>query len=285
MLDSLSQCVQVSTIDIMSGTQYLLGEDARSKETCVGPPGEGECSYCCGNADLTMMEVMLLEETKVTRGFNGFPSIETLKKVEDFAISILRETLLGRRKFASGDWKRLMDIITEIRACEVVSGLKTVLMKEIAGKDIELEANELQQLVRMMVQYSIDEHTRALVKERVAVYNIRTGNRIEFVKGRCEMKEIERTNTMVVALSGYFCVAKGIPTGSHFETVEMGGRCTKITGIHVLAANGKASLPGGLPGKKDEAILPMPLEANKPNVPKKEFEKLMPIAVYRSDRL
>ena len=255
------------------------------KELCEGPPGEGECSFCCGSTDLMMMEVILQENSRMAKDFNGFKDLECLKEAEKNVVSILRETLLGRRKFSDGNWKRMIDIITEIRAAEIIEGLKTVLVREIAKKDTPLVKNELQQLIRMIIQFSIGVETRKLLDDRVAVYNIRTGNRVEFVKGRLEVREVERSDTMIVALGGYFCVTKGVPRGSHFEDLELGSRCTRITGLHVLASEGKASLSGGIPNKKDEALLPMPLERNKPSIPDDDFKKLMPISVYKSDRL
>ena len=179
-----------------------------------------------------------------------------------------------------------MLIVTEIRAAEVILGARNMLKKLILNEPEPSPSNNtLQRLIRMMIQYAPNEDGRKIIEDRVAVYNIRTNNRLEFVKGRVETAEVDRSNSMILALGGYFCVAKRVPTGSHNEDQELTGRCTKISGLHKLAAIGQASLPGGIPSRNDETLLPMPLREFRPNIPDVDLKRLFPIALFKTREL
>ena len=111
------------------------------------------------------------------------------------------------------------------------------------------------------------------------MYNLRTKRKLNFVHKRLESKTMGEEDLVIIACGGYFCVAKSIPIGTHNEDMILSARCTKISDIHTLAACGKAVLPAGMTSRRHEALLPTPLEHNKPNITEQELNRSMPIAL------
>ena len=62
-------------------------------------------------------------------------------------------------------------------------------------------------------------------------------------------------------------------------------RCTKISAIHKLAANGKVYLPAGVTKREDEALLPKPLKGDILKLPKKELERALPMSITKNQLL
>ena len=232
------------------------------------------------------VENYIMERTNVIDGMVCWYDKDFLQGAVDMLTNVLRDTMLGRSKFSAENWKRITEVVLEVRANEILEGIRFILKKEILGeKDLTLPADDLQQLVKAIIRFAPDENGRNIIDNRVAVYNIRTRNRLDFVKGRLELKEVEGSNMMIVALGGYFCIAKGIPKGTHMEDRILSTRCTKISAIHKLAANGKVYLPAGVTKKEDEAILPIPLKGDIMKLPKNELNRALPMSIMKNQLL
>ena len=118
--------------------------------------------------------------------------------------------------------------------------------------------SDIHRMINSMVDLMLDEDQQELLNTSVSLYNPSCGNDKGFILGRMEQKDIEEQNMQVIAIGGYFSIRSGrIAEGFKYDS-KLRGRCSKISGIHELAAIGRAVLTVGLTGNKQEAILPAP---------------------------
>ena len=138
--------------------------------------------------------------------------------------------------------------------------------------------SDIHRMINSMVDLMLDEDEQELLNTSVSLYNPSCGNDKGFILGRMEQKDIEEQNMQVIAIGGYFSIRSGrIAEGFKYDS-KLRGRCSKISGIHELAAIGRAVLTVGLTGNKQEAILPAPPRRLN-RTPESERKRTEPVSI------
>ena len=219
--------------------------------------------------------------------------LETLEEMGKLCIIILREAVRGQIKFSEVSWKAFCEYVKECRVYEVISGLERAVghvictnHRNFGWKKEEIHFDVLKLyfesgihgMILSMIDLLLDEHQQEELNSRISLFDPSKGNDKGFLDGRLEQLEINDHNMQVIAIGGYFAIRTNkVPEKFKYDS-RLKSRCTKLSGIHELAALGKAVLTMGIAGAKYEAILPSPPKRLN-QTPKDERKRTEPISV------
>ena len=275
---------------------------------CEGIPGD--CLVCKGHEKLTELEILEAEGSITVNQQKCLEDLGTLKNMEALCINMLRfaitvnlqkaelyfrDALKGRIKFTKDSWSTFCDYVKECRIYEVLYGLDGVIGHVICVNyrnrqfgwrcektQFEVLKNyfqsELHRMVNSIADLMLDEDQQDQVDCGISLYSPLHGNDKGFMNGRLEQIDIEGQNMQVITLGGYFAIRNGkIPDDFKSDT-KLRSRCTKISGIHELAATGRAILPVRITGNKHEALLPIPPKRLN-STPTEDKKKTEPVSI------